>query len=104
MKRFRFDFTDKEMTIIAPFLPTDVRGVPRIDDRRVLNGVLWCFRTGSPWADIPEPVLMQEGAFLLADKAFDNDAIRKVEDKRTGNIPAKSNRRKSFMFALALPL
>ncbi|PJR07286.1 IS5 family transposase, partial [Sinorhizobium meliloti] len=24
------------------------------DDRRVLNGILWRFRTGSPWAEIPE--------------------------------------------------
>ncbi len=30
------------------------RGVPRVDDRRVLNGVLWRFRTGSPWAEIAE--------------------------------------------------
>ncbi len=30
------------------------RGVPRVDDRRVLNGVLWRFRTGSPWAEIVE--------------------------------------------------
>ena len=43
---------------------------------------------------------MQEGAILLADKAFDNDAIRKsVEDKNGwANIPAKSNRRNSFVF------
>ena len=25
-----------------------------VDDRKVLNGILWRFRTGSPWADIPE--------------------------------------------------
>jgi transposase len=25
-----------------------------VDDRRVINGILWRFRTGSPWADIPE--------------------------------------------------
>ena len=30
------------------------RGVPRADDRRVLNGIYWRLRTGSPWADIPE--------------------------------------------------
>ncbi len=26
----------------------------RVDDRKVLNGILWRFRTGSPWADVPE--------------------------------------------------
>lgn len=40
--------------IIAPLLPNKSRGVPRVDDRRVLNGIFWRFRTGSPWADIPE--------------------------------------------------
>ena len=28
--------------------------MPRVDDRKVLNGIYWRLRTGSPWADIPE--------------------------------------------------
>nr|WP_115336442.1 IS5 family transposase [Pannonibacter phragmitetus] len=40
--------------MISPLLPNKPRGVPRADDRRVLNGILWRFRTGSPWAEIPE--------------------------------------------------
>ena len=28
--------------------------MPRVDDRRVLNGILWRFRTGAPWRAIPE--------------------------------------------------
>ena len=35
-------------------LPNKPRGVPRADDRKVLNGIYWRLRTGSPWADIPE--------------------------------------------------
>ena len=52
--RRRFDLTDFEWSIIEPLLPNKPRGVPRVDDRRVINGILWRFRTGSPWADIPE--------------------------------------------------
>ena len=52
--RRRFDLTDFEWAIIEPLLPNKPRGVPRVDDRRVLNGILWRFRTGSPWTDIPE--------------------------------------------------
>ena len=52
--RRRFDLTDHEWSIIQPLLPNKPRGVPRVDDRRVINGILWRFRTGSPWADIPE--------------------------------------------------
>src|SRR5690606_36923347 len=49
----RFDLTDFEWSVIQPLLPTKVRGVPRADDRRVLNGIFWRLRTGAPWADIP---------------------------------------------------
>src|SRR3954466_15963910 len=35
-------------------LPNKPRGMPRADDRKVLNGIYWRLRTGSPWADIPE--------------------------------------------------
>jgi transposase len=27
--------------VIAPLLPNKPRGVPRVDDRRVLNGIFW---------------------------------------------------------------
>ncbi|MFG1348836.1 IS5 family transposase [Xanthobacter autotrophicus] len=40
-------------SVIEPLLPTKVRGVPRADDRKVLNGIFWRLRTGAPWADIP---------------------------------------------------
>ncbi|PEQ10187.1 IS5 family transposase [Novosphingobium sp. PC22D] len=54
MARRRYELTDREWAIIEPLLPNKPRGVPRVDDRRVLNGILWRFRTGSPWAEIPE--------------------------------------------------
>ena len=54
MTRRRFELTDDEWMVIEPLLPNKPRGVPRVDDRRVINGILWRFRTGSPWADIPE--------------------------------------------------
>jgi|GEM_PF-634798 len=49
----RFDLTGFEWSVIQPLLPTKVRGVKRVDDRRVLNGIFWRLRTGAPWADIP---------------------------------------------------
>jgi len=50
----RFDLSDAEWRIIAPLLPNKPRGVPRVDDRRVINGIFYILRTGSPWRDLPE--------------------------------------------------
>ena len=50
----RHELSDEEWAVIQPHLPNKPRGVPRVDDRRVLNGILWRFRTGAPWRDIPE--------------------------------------------------
>jgi transposase len=50
----RFDLSDAEWSVISPLLPNKPRGVPRTDDRRVLNGIFWTLRTGSPWRDLPE--------------------------------------------------
>ncbi|MBW9073045.1 IS5 family transposase (plasmid) [Agrobacterium tumefaciens] len=54
MTRRRYELTDHEWSIISSLLPNKPRGVPRVDDRRVLNGILWRFRTGSPWSEVPE--------------------------------------------------
>jgi transposase len=40
--------------VIQPLLPNEPRGVPRVDDRRVLKGIFWRLRTRPLWADIPE--------------------------------------------------
>jgi transposase len=45
----RYELTDFEWSIIAPLLPNRPRGVARADDRKVLNGIYWRLRTGSPY-------------------------------------------------------
>ncbi len=34
----RYDLTEFDWSVIEPLLPNKPRGVPRVDDRRVLNG------------------------------------------------------------------
>ena len=50
----RYDLTDFEWAVIEPLLPHKSRGVARVDDRRVLNGIFWVLRCGAPWRDLPE--------------------------------------------------
>ena len=42
----RCEFTDEEWTAIRPMLPNKPRGVPRVNDRRILNGIFWVLRSG----------------------------------------------------------
>lgn len=50
----RYEMSDFEWPIIQPLLPNKPRGVPRADDRKVINGIFWRLRTGSAWDEIPE--------------------------------------------------
>src|SRR6516162_7046737 len=50
----RYELSDCEWSVIKPMLPNKPRGIPRVDDRRVLNGIFWALRTGAPWRDLPE--------------------------------------------------
>jgi transposase len=50
----RYELTDDEWTAIKPMLPNKPRGVPRVNDRRVLNGIFWVLRSGAPWRDLPQ--------------------------------------------------
>jgi transposase len=54
MHRRRYEITAVAWSIIEPLLPNKPRGVPRVDDRKVLTGIAWRLRTGAPWADIAQ--------------------------------------------------
>ncbi len=49
----RYELKDFEWSAIKPFLPNKPRGVPRVNDRRVHNGIFWALRSGAPWRDLP---------------------------------------------------
>ena len=49
----RYELTDNEWSAIKPMLPNKPRGVPRVNDRRVLDGIFWVLRSGAPWRDLP---------------------------------------------------
>jgi transposase len=50
----RYKLNDFEWSIIRPVLPAESRSVPRVDDRRVLNGIFWVLRSGATWRDLPD--------------------------------------------------
>jgi transposase len=50
----RYELADYEWLAINPMLPNKPRGVPLVNDRRVLNGIFWVLRSGAPWRDLPD--------------------------------------------------
>ena len=53
MNRDQFWLTDEQFSKIAPHLPTDTRGKARVDDRRVISGIVQVLKSGCRWIDAP---------------------------------------------------
>jgi transposase len=54
MDQDRFWLTDAQFAKIAPHLPTGTRGKPRVDDRRVISGIIHVLKSGGRWVDAPD--------------------------------------------------
>lgn len=51
----RHELTDEQWQVIEPLLPVSgAKGRPRVDDRRVINGMLYKCKTGIAWRDLPD--------------------------------------------------
>mgnify|MGYP001413603518 CR=1 FL=1 len=48
-----FWLSDDQFARLKPHLPTDTRGKPRDDDRRVISGIVHVLKSGGRWADAP---------------------------------------------------
>ena len=45
--------SDEAWAILEPHLPKNRPGAPRVDDRRVISGILHVLRSGCRWKDCP---------------------------------------------------
>lgn len=53
MRKNLYWMSDREWQRIEPHLPRDVRGKARVDDRRVISGIVHVLRSGYRWCDCP---------------------------------------------------
>ncbi len=51
MAEFRW-LSDAQMRRISPYFPLS-HGIPRVDDRRVISGIIFVIRNGLRWRDAP---------------------------------------------------
>ena len=103
----RYELSDFEWAAIKPCLPNKPRGVPGVNDRRVLNGIFWVLRSDAPWRGVWDQILdalavghdaavqmidtsvvnrlcsallsaLLPQTMLLADRGYDADWIREL--------------------------
>ena len=48
-----FWLSEEQFAKIKPLLPTDTRGRERVDDRRVISGIVQVLKSGGRWVDAP---------------------------------------------------
>ena len=48
-----FWLSDGQWSRLQPLLPNKPRGVPRVDDRRVISGIVHVLQSGCRWKDAP---------------------------------------------------
>jgi transposase len=53
MSADQFWLSDEQFTKIEPLLPTNTRGKERVDDRRVISGIIHVLKSGGRWIDAP---------------------------------------------------
>ena len=84
--------SDAEWALIAPLLPSNVgrRGHPFGHDRRVVDGIIYRFRTSTPWRDVPRgefgPSLRQQTVARFLDGVLklllERDLVEAGHDRR----------------------
>ena len=74
--RYPSDLTDEEWAIIAPLIPRAKRGGNKrtIDERAVVDGVMYVLSTGCQWAALPKD---------LPPRSTVNDHLRRWDAGRT---------------------
>ena len=53
MDEHLFWLTEEQFARLEPHLPTDTRGKARVDDRRVISGIVHVLKSGCRWVDAP---------------------------------------------------
>jgi transposase len=77
----RYELTDYEWTAIKPMLPNKPRGVPWVNDRRVLNGIFWVLRSGAPGRYLPAAFGPYTACYKTEPTAVDGAITRRIDQQ-----------------------
>ena len=85
----QFWLTEAQFSKIEPYLPTDTRGKARVDDRRVISGIVHVLKSGGRWVDAPPEYGPKEDALQSLRAMGGKGRLgRSVPRARAGRRPA----------------
>ncbi|MEY6565886.1 IS5 family transposase [Streptomyces albidoflavus] len=83
----RHELTDQEWELLAPLIPRATTGRPRVDDRQIINGMVYKIRTGLSWRDLPE----RYGPWKTVYTRFRRYALDRVFTRALHQIQARAD-------------
>lgn len=87
-----FLLTKTQMALISPCFPRS-HGVPRVDDRRVVSGIVYVIRNGLQWKNAPKAY----GPHKMLYNGFVNWSALGVFDRISPSLASESPKPESFM-------
>ena len=87
-----FLLSEHQMARIAPFFPLS-HGVPRVDDRRVVSGIVYVIRNGLQWRDAPK----EYGPHKTLYNRFMRWSRLGVFDRIFANLPGEGSKPERVM-------
>jgi transposase len=93
MRASQFWLTDAQWAKIEPRLPSDVRGKERVDDRRVISGILHVLKSGCRWCDCPP----EYGPHTTIYNRFSRWAKRGIWERMFNDLAARGRSNETQM-------
>lgn len=86
----RHRLTDEQWEMVADVFSAPAKtGRPPSDRRKIVDGILWILRTGSPWRDLPEEFGPWGTVWDLFDKWNDDGTLDEILHRlRAANLEA----------------
>lgn len=98
----RFEaLTDEQWAVVEPLLPSNEgrKGRPFTNNRRIVNGIIYRYRTGIPWRDLPRE---QYGPWQTVWKRHRSYARRGVWDHVLSHVISQADTRGEVDWAVSI--
>jgi transposase len=96
MNRDHFWLTTEQFSKIEPHLPTDTRGKARVDDVRVISGIVHVLKSGGRWIDAPADYGPRKTLYKLCPLGGQRRLGRPISRARTGWRSARASVDRQF--------